>query len=130
MAVASACSGTSVGSEKKAIPQTKLLALLHEAIANNGKDLDLLVGRLTGVAQAESDAETTEQVVALGFLACVKALRDTSLMQEVAIREEIQQIQELHDDLVKSLKETQALLDAQLLARARVSAGMPPATGT
>jgi hypothetical protein len=96
------------------IPQTKLLEVLHEALARTGQDVDLLVQRLTAISAAEEHAETTEEVVALGFLACVKALRETSLLQEVAIREEIQQIHDLGEEL---LGELDAIRRAESLLR-------------
>ena len=106
-------------------PQAQLLDVLHQALARTGEDLDLLVQRLTSISGGEEQASTLDEVVALGFLACVKALRETSLLQEVAIREEIQQIHDLGDDVVKAIQRTEASVrrDLQLVHGPRAEPG-------
>jgi hypothetical protein len=86
------------------IPQSQLLGVLHEALTRTGQDLDVLVDRLTAISRGDEQAGGIDEVVALGFLACVKAVRETSLLHEVAIREEIQQIHELGETVVTAIE--------------------------
>jgi hypothetical protein len=115
--------GPSIG--EVTTPQAQLLDVLHQALARTGQDLDLLVQRLTSISGGEEQASTLDEVVALGFLACVKALRETSLLQEVAIREEIQQIHDLGADVVNAIQRTEARVrrDLQLVHGARAEPG-------
>jgi hypothetical protein len=99
------------------MPQTKLLELLHETLARTGEDMEALVCRLSAIAAGDEDPGTAE-VVALGFIACVKALRESTLMQEVAIREEIQELHTLGDDLLQAIRRTEAVIRGLRLSEA------------
>ena len=89
--------------EETALPRDKILTLLHEALTTTRADAEQFEQRLISLYRDEERPESTEQVVALGFLACTKALREASLMQEIAIREELQ---ELHGLRTGSATET------------------------
>jgi hypothetical protein len=88
--------------EETTLPRDKILTLLHEALTTTRADAEQFEQRLISLYRDEERPESTEQVVALGFLACTKALREASLMQEIAIREELQ---ELHGLIAKVLTE-------------------------
>jgi hypothetical protein len=100
------------------VPQGEILTLLHDAFAQAGSDVEALVGRLETVYRGariddvDEDARplTTEQLIALGFLACVKAIRESGLMAEIAVREEIQQIHDLGTELRAALARTETIV--------------------
>ena len=100
------------------MPQGEILTLLHDAFAQAGSDVEALVGRLETVYRGarvddvDEDARplTTEQLIALGFLACVKAIRESGLMAEIAVREEIQQIHDLGTELRAALARTETIV--------------------
>jgi hypothetical protein len=93
------------------VSQSDLLTLLHDSLSSAGADVDVLIGRLEtvhrGTTVEETGADysplTTEQLIALGFLACVKAIRESGLMSEIAVREEIQQIHDLGTEMRTAL---------------------------
>jgi hypothetical protein len=97
------------------VSQSDLLTLLHDSLSNAGADVDALIGRLETVHRGTTVEETadlspltTEQLIALGFLACVKAIRESGLMTEIAVREEIQQIHDLGTEMRAALAQTDA----------------------
>jgi hypothetical protein len=98
------------------VPQNDLLTLLHDSLSNAGADVDALIRRLEtvhrGTTLEETGADfsplTTEQLIALGFLACVEAIRESGLMSEIAVREEIQQIHDLGTEMRAALARTNA----------------------
>ena len=100
------------------MPQGEILTLLHDAFAQAGSDVEALVGRLETVYRGariddvDEDARplTTEQLIALGFLACVKAIRESGLMAEIAVREEIQQIHDLGTELRAAVARTETIV--------------------
>jgi hypothetical protein len=77
------------------MPREKILTLLHEALSDTRAEGEQVELRLLAICRDEQQTESTEQVVALGFLACARALREASLVQEIAVREEIQELQGL-----------------------------------
>ena len=99
---------------ENSLPRDKILTLLHEALKQTRVDAEQFEQHLISIYRDEERPESTEQVVALGFLTCTRALREASLMQEIAIREEIQ---ELHGLIAKVLAEvtlTQQAVSSQL----------------
>jgi hypothetical protein len=100
------------------VPQSEILTLLHDSLSHAGADVDALMERLETVsrgATAEKASEghpqlTNEQLIALGFLACVKAIRESGLMAEIAVREEIQQINDLSAEMRAALARTEAIV--------------------
>jgi hypothetical protein len=89
--------------------------------------VDALAERLAHAAdepEADGDLGGT---VALGFLACVKALRESGLMLEVAIREEIQEIHALAAEVRGALERTEETveLNQRLLHEARAARPAP-----
>lgn len=99
------------------VPQGEILTLLHESLSHAGADVEALIRRLEAVyRRASTDAAsadpplTSEQLIALGFLACVKAIRESGLMGEIAVREEIQQISDLGTEMRAALARTEAIV--------------------
>ena len=89
------------------MPRDRILQVLHEALAKNRSDADALIDRLINVYRGEDAPERGEQVIALGFLVCARALRESSLAQEIAIREELQDLQRIVGDVLETLHRTQ-----------------------
>jgi hypothetical protein len=85
----------------------KTMALLHEALSAAQSDADELVERLARIYRDEENPESMERVVALGFLACAHALRETSLIEEIAVREELQELGRLIDEVLAELRRTE-----------------------
>jgi hypothetical protein len=103
--------------EDEGVPQSEILTLLHDSLSHTGSDVDGLIRRLEAVhrgATAEEEGAlsslTTEQLIALGFLACVKAIRESGLAGEIAVREEIQQIHDLGMEMRAALARTEAIV--------------------
>jgi hypothetical protein len=100
------------------VPQNEILTLLHDSLSHAGADVEALIRRLDavyGTARVEDVGEdpprvASEQLIALGFLACVKAIRESGLMSEIAVREEIQQIHELGTEMRAALARTEAVV--------------------
>jgi hypothetical protein len=99
------------------MPKEKTMTLLHEALSSAHTATDDLVERLGRIYRDEEKPESTEQVVALGFLTCARALRQASLVQEVAIREEIQDLGRLIDQVLVELRRTEQTVRNQLAPR-------------
>jgi len=59
--------------------------------------------------------------VALGFLACGRALREASLMQEIAVREEVQELHRLAASILEALGRIERTLEAEPRVRTRRS---------
>jgi hypothetical protein len=97
----------------------KTMALLQEALSLAHTDADDLVERLGRIYRDEEKPESTEQVVALGFLACARALREATLVQEIAIREEIQDLGRLVDQVLVELRRTEQTVRSQMTRRQR-----------
>ena len=57
-------------------------------------------------------AREPEQVIALGFLAVIKALREGALMSEIAVREGTEEIRQLGDRLLEQIAETRQVVAA------------------
>jgi hypothetical protein len=74
------------------MPREKTLLLLQEALVLVRGDTEQLVERLVSICRDEGEPHSAEQVVALGFLTCVRALREAALLEEIAIREETQHV--------------------------------------
>jgi hypothetical protein len=110
----------------KRVPQSEILTLLHDSLSHAGADVEMLIQRLETAHRgttAEEKGEhlsllTTEQLIALGFLACVKAIRESGLMGEIAVREEIQQIHDLAAEMRAAFARTEAIVKSnrELLA--------------
>ena len=94
-------------------PRERILAILHEALGQTRSESDELVQRLTSIYRDEEQPESSEQVVALGFLACARALREASLIQEIAIREEIQELDRLITEVLTEVKRTEKTVRGQ-----------------
>jgi hypothetical protein len=101
------------------VPQETILVILQEALSETRSELDELVDRLVAVYRGKESLEGTEQVVALGFLACARALREASLMQEIAVREELQELHRLASDILEGLGRIEGALEAQPRLRTR-----------
>jgi hypothetical protein len=95
------------------VPKTKILTALHEAFAQTRTDADLLVERLLSIYRQEEHPQSTDQVVALGFLTCVRALREASLIEEIAIREEIQELSKLIAEVLTEVRRTEDVVRRQ-----------------
>ena len=102
------------------MPRETILGVLHEALADTRTDVDELIERLIGVYRGTKGPEGTDQVMALGFLVCARALRESSLMQEIAVREEIQELHRLAGDILESVRHTEETLDLGPRARRRL----------
>ena len=111
------------------MPDAVILTLLHEALAGTREDVEELLRRLTSVYREGEQPYASEQAVALGFLACAKALREASLMQEIAIREEIQELHKLVADVLGAIERTEEAVrdsrDLLLRRRAEHRRGLP-----
>lgn len=103
------------------VPRETILQVLHEALGQTRSDVDEVVDGLLSAYRSEEQMETAERVVALGFLACVKALREASLMQEIAIREEIQDLHRLVESVLSAIERTEQVVrsERELLSRRR-----------
>jgi hypothetical protein len=101
------------------MPQETILRVLHEALADTRSDVDGLVERLIRVYRGKETLDGSDQVIALGFLVCARALRESSLMQEVAVREELQELHRLVGDILESVQHTERALEVEPWARAR-----------
>jgi hypothetical protein len=101
------------------LPQDTILRLLHEGLCETRSELDEFVDRLVAIYRGKESVQGTEQVVALGFLACARALREASLTQEIAVREELQELHRLATDILEGLGRIEGSLEAQPGARAR-----------
>ena len=99
------------------MPRGRILALLHEALAQSRDHGEQAERRLLAICRDEEQIESTEQVVALGFLACARALREASLVQEIAIREEIQELHGLIAQVLAEVTRTEQTLRRQLERR-------------
>jgi hypothetical protein len=99
------------------MPKEKTMALLYEALSLAYTDTDDLVERLGRIYRDEEKPESTEQVVALGFLTFARAVREASLVQEVAIREELQDLGRLIDQVLVELRRTEQTVRGQLTKR-------------
>jgi hypothetical protein len=95
------------------VPEETLLRLLHEGLSGTRSDVDALIGRLVAIYRGQESMEGTEQVIALGFLVCAHALREASLMQEVAVREELQELHRLTGSILESLERTEQALEQE-----------------
>ena len=102
------------------MPRETILRVLHEALSDTRCELDALIERLIGVYRGTEDLERTDHVVALGFLVCARAMRESSLMQEVAVREELQELDRLVREILESLRHTQRALDLDLERRGKL----------
>jgi hypothetical protein len=112
----------------------KTMALLQEALSLAQTDADDLVERLTRIYRDEEEPASTEQVAALGFLACARALREATLVQEIAIREEIQDLGRLVDEVLVELRRTEQMVRSQVTRRQRRARSLeadlrPPRSG-
>jgi hypothetical protein len=101
------------------VPQETILRVLHEALSDSRSDVDELVERLIRIYRGEEGLERSEQVIALGFLACARALHESSLMQEIAVREELQELDRLVGDILESVRRTERALEVERRARLR-----------
>jgi hypothetical protein len=101
------------------MPRETILRVLHEALTDNRSSLDELVERLIEIERGKKSVERTEQVIALGFLVCARALRESSLMQEIAVREELQDLHHLVEDILVSVRHTEQTLELDPRARLR-----------
>ena len=105
------------------MPQETILRVLHQALSDTRSDVDGLVERLISVYRGKESLDGSEQVIALGFLVCARALRESSLMQEVAVREELQELHRLVGDILGSVRRTERALELEPRARARQRQG-------
>ncbi len=107
------------------MPRETILQVLHEALGQTRSDVDDVVDRLLSVYRSQEQLETAERVVALGFLACVKALHEASLMQEIAIREEIQDLRRLVESVLSAIERTEQVVrsERELLTQRREGGG-------
>jgi len=103
----------------EALPRETILRVLHEGLSDTRSDVDGLIERLITVYRGKEALDGNEQVIALGFLVCAHALREASLMQEIAVREEIQELHRLASSILRSLERTERALDIERRARAR-----------
>jgi hypothetical protein len=101
------------------VPQETILRLLHEGLCETRSELDEFVDRLVAIYRGKESVQGTEQVVALGFLACARALREASLTQEIAVREELQELHRLATGILEGVVRIEGSLDAQPGVRAR-----------
>lgn len=101
------------------MPRETILRVLHEGLSETRSDVDGLSERLIGIFRGKQTDLETEQVIALGFLVCAHALREASLMQEIAVREEIQELHELASLILDALERTERALELERRARAR-----------
>ena len=101
------------------MPQDTILRVLHEALAESRSDADALTERLIAICRGTERLEQSEQVIALGFLVCARALRESSLMQEIAVREELQELHKLVGEILESVRRTERAVDSP-----RVRAGV------
>lgn len=101
------------------MPQETILRVLHAALADTRTDLDGLIERLIAVYRGNESLERTEQAIALGFLVCARALRESSLMQEVAVREELQNLDRLVEEILESVRHTERALELDAAQRRR-----------
>jgi hypothetical protein len=95
------------------VPQETILRVLHEALADSRSDLDVLIERLIGVYRGKESLERTEQVIALGFLVCARALRESSLMEEIAVREELHELHRLAGDILEAVHRTERAVELE-----------------
>jgi len=102
------------------LPKTKILSTLRAALVEAHVDVDGLVERLASIYRDENLPKSSEQVIALGFLACARALREASLMQELAIREEIQDLERLITEVLTEIRRTEEVVREQLELLSRV----------
>jgi hypothetical protein len=91
----------------------KTMALLHEALSAAQSDTEDLVERLARVYRDEENPESMERVVALGFLACARAVREASLLEEIAVREELQDLGRLIDEVLVEIRRTEQAVRGQ-----------------
>lgn len=101
-------------SEARRLAEPELLTLLRDAVAATSEDLDAVLRRLADIHR-RSDPELArepEQVIALGFLAVIKALREGALMSEIAVREGTEEIRQLGDRLLEQIAETRQVVAA------------------
>jgi hypothetical protein len=103
----------------KGVPRDKILALLHEALAQTRGEGEQVEQRLLAICRDEEHPQSTEQVVALGFLACARALREASLVQEIAVREEIQELHALIERVLTEVTRTEQTVREQLRRQPR-----------
>ncbi len=96
-----------------------MLALLHEALTSTTAEADELVARLGSIYRGDEEPASREQVVALGFLACARALREASLLQEIAIREEVQELGRVLHEVLHELRRTEETVRSQAGLRGR-----------
>ena len=101
------------------MPRETILRLLHEALADNRSSVDELIDHLVGVYRGRENLERTDQVIALGFPVCARALRESSLMQEIAVREELQDLHRIVEDILESVRRTEHTLELDPRARLR-----------
>ena len=100
------------------MPRETILEVLQAGLAETRSDLDQLTDRLVAVYRGD-DSLQAEQVVALGLLACGRALRESSLMQEIAVREELQELHRLAAGILETLGRVEKSLDVDPRARRR-----------
>jgi hypothetical protein len=116
--------------ERSLMPKDKTMSLLQEALTLAQRDADALIGRLTQIYRDEEKPQSTEQVIALGFLTCARALREASLMEEIAVREEIQDLGKLIEQVLVELRRTEETVRTQAAqrrpARATLEADLHP----
>lgn len=93
------------------MPQATILRVLHEALADTRSDLDGLIERLIEIYRGEENLERADQLIALGFLVCARALRESSLMEEVAVREELQELDRHVREILESVRRTERALE-------------------
>jgi hypothetical protein len=96
-----------------------ILRVLHDALGDTHSDVDELIERLVRVCRGKESPERSEQVIALGFLVCARALRESSLMQEIAVREEVQELHRLISEILESVRRTERALEFEPRARRR-----------
>ena len=101
------------------MPREKILSLLYEALSQTRVEGEQVEHRLLAICRDEEQPESTELVVALGFLACARALREASLVQEIAVREEIQELQGLIARVLAEVTRTEETVRGQLELRRR-----------
>jgi hypothetical protein len=101
------------------VPQETILRVLHEALAESRADVDGLIERLIRVYRGNESLERSEQVIALGFLVCARALRESSLMEEIAVREELHELHRLTSEILEAVRQTERALDLERETRAQ-----------